>query len=136
MVMLKALVNWFRSWFGVATLNRQLAALERQGVKLEKERLKSERELTAGLNRVERLQTDLSKEVKSVREAALRAEGLNKRLASQIEAVQEALRVANDIVIPSLIQANDTFRQTWDAQSSLAVMRAAAGRLTDPKEAV
>lgn len=52
-----------------------------------------------------------------------RADGLNKKLEEALNASQEKIQTLEDVVVPGLVAANETFRNTWEAQSAQAVMQ-------------
>ena len=56
-----------------------------------------------------------------------RAAGINRQLEAALDASQEALKTANQKVVPGLVAANQTFRDAWDAQSSMSAMQVGAG---------
>lgn len=93
-----------------------------------------EANLESLLKGLERARTRYEKAFEATREGVETSRLTIKKLEETLQGCRESLKIANEVVIPALIAANETFQNTWDAQSSLQVMRATAIRETPDEE--
>jgi peptidoglycan hydrolase CwlO-like protein len=98
--------------------NGRAAALQQQVER-------SNQDLAKHKANLEKRQAKLDKEVDlykkamaDAKQAADKAMGLNKKLLVELEAKDQELYTANEIVIPGLVAANSTFKELWSAESA------------------
>lgn len=87
---------------------------------------RSQRELEAHKKRLAKAEARMEKELAAGKAATDRAYGLNRQLQAALDAAEQALFTANEVVIPGLINANMTFKEAYTAESAQQVMRQVA----------
>lgn len=122
------LIIWFRSWAGYAEVSRSMSTLTAMITRLKAEKDKSDKELQEHRQSLRSIQDAFEKTIKLERDAIARAEGLNKQLQGALDAANDALKTANEIVIPGLVAANKVFIERWSSESQIHAMRLVAAR--------
>jgi len=102
----------------VSLLQKDLYQGNQRINQLTKDRIKSEAKLTQLREELDEAKKKTDEIVRKTKIEIDRAEGLNKRLELALDGSQEALRIAEDTIIPALTAANLTFQKTWDCQSA------------------
>ena len=101
-----------------------------------RERLLLDEELRSYKERFGQLRIRMDKELLRADSAADRAMELNKKLEVALEGIREELRIAKEITILSLVAANETFKNTWDAQSAIEARKLALAQTNLSERAV
>ena len=119
-------IHWIRSWFGATELTRSMYALDHRLSTLQARSVRAETALARERKRLEAEIESYEKVVSNCKEAIRRVEEANRRLSAELETTHEALKACHEVIIPGLVAANKTFQDSWDAQSSMLVMRSVA----------
>ena len=119
---------WCLSWWGWGRLNRSVASLNLRISGLMKGLEKSNLELQYYKAEVDRQREQLNETYAKQKQAVNRAEGLNRQLQEALVASTEALKTANEVVIPGLVAANQVFVDRWESESAVFAIRQVAAR--------
>jgi collagenase-like PrtC family protease len=119
---------WCLSWWGWGRLNRSMAALNFRLSGLMKGLEKSNQELQYYKAEVDRQREALNETYARQKQAVDRATGLNRQLQEGLVSANEALKTANEIVIPGLVAANQVFVDRWESESAVFAIRQVAAR--------
>ena len=106
--------RWLRQW-GWTKVPKSVKEIDALIDATRQESLRARQQVEGQAAQLAKMQRELENAAVTIR-----------KLEQALDAAQERLRTAEDIVIPGLVSANQTFRETWDAQSANLVMRAAA----------
>ncbi len=117
------LISWFRCWFGYTQLSLSVRTLQHRLEKNHAEKQKSDAFLLKRERAFERLQKWTEQEVERSTGALRSAKEMNQRLEALLETQQMHIKNLEDVVIPGLVAANDTFVKRWQAESMVHVMR-------------
>lgn len=111
--------------FGVS---RSMWKLQRDISSLKFQKELAEKTLSKASTEIMELQVTFNSRAERIQSEIETARELNKKLAEALDAANGALKTANEIIIPGLVSANETFKTSWDAQSAAHVMRNVATR--------
>jgi hypothetical protein len=122
--------GWIRSFF-LPDVFRELALAQRQYRAALREKEAAESALALHVKRLVELKERSDEEWGSA-QAAIRKSNLALiKMQEALDAMEQKLKVSDDIVIPSLVAANETFRRTWDAQSARAAGKSLGIKVDD-----
>ncbi len=124
--MWKNLVDRLMWWLVGAKISRQLGSLHERLDGLERSRVQLMGELDRRLESLQVMEARLGNLSGDVRKDIERTKALIQKYEEQLEAVQSKLRVAEESTIPTLVAANKTFVDRWDAESSVYIRRQVA----------
>lgn len=122
---MKRMLNWIKSWFGISLLFRKMSSIERRIEKLQKIRSKSDNEIEKHLTSLDNINDKFIAEYEKTSTLLKEAAILNQKLEATLEATNEELKTANEILIPGLIAANKILLDRWDEESAIHAMRIA-----------
>lgn len=100
-----------------------LRLVEAKVARVRKEHRTAQANLEYRRKRLDQLQAALTLEIQRAQMAVDAADAVSRKLEFALTAAEEALRTANEIIIPGLVQANQTFKNAWDAESAMLTMR-------------
>lgn len=123
---MKIIISIVRFILSTTKLSTRLSVLDKRIAKDKKEKKKSDVELQKYKNQLSGIRDDFSKTMVKANQALDRASGIQKGLELSLEAAHQEIKIAKEITIPGLITVNETFRGSWDAQSSINEMRTVA----------
>lgn len=123
--------NWLRGVRGVKAALDGQASLRKFVLDTRKEQEAASRDLEKRREQLFAIQEQWSKAFSDTQKAMDRLQEATKAADEALRAAQGALRTANDVVIPGLVSANETFVAAWDAQSASMRMRQAAMQAED-----
>jgi len=123
---MKNIINRFKYWFGIIMISEQISILDVRISKLQRKKGNSDKEIQKHKNQLLGIRDEFDRRMIKVNQALDRASGINKRFELSLEAAQEEIKIAKEITIPGLVAVLDTFKTSWDAQSSMDEMRKVA----------
>lgn len=123
---MKWILNWVTCWFGVAQVNRSVAAMQRKIDRLKSLKEASDRELVKREKEFSRLHKWMEAETERNRLAIAQATEVNRKMEIALDNAQDAIKTLEDITIPGLVAANNLFIQRWEAETSVFVARQVA----------
>lgn len=123
MKLIKRIAGFFTARRARPDANGRVSALREEVARSDRELEAHRRRLERHQDKIDKAMVAMQKEILAAKQAMQRAEGLNKQLVLALDAKEQELYTANEIVIPGLVQANQTFKEAWAAESAAHVMR-------------
>lgn len=120
---MRRLWSWLKSWWGIGRVSRQLFALD-----LRLDRLDSDRRILSTRRQAHEINWEMiNKEMQDVANQAKddldKADALVKRYEEELEAARSKITTYEESTIPTLVAANATFKDLWDAVSAEQIRR-------------
>lgn len=123
---MEQVLAWFKSWWGVSQVSRQIAALRQRVGELAAAKGLSDNAVEAHLQDLAVMRADMLRRLENVESELERSRSLNKKLQASLETTLEALEAKEKIVIPGLVAANQVLVSRWEAETAVLTLRQAA----------
>lgn len=131
---MRKVIDWFRSWWGLSGVFRQVSHLHRKIDALKKEKTESDKTLELLAEAVHSIHEDFEEEVIKMESQLGSAALINQKMSDALDAIQEELLIAKEVLIPGLIEANNVLIKRMEAETAIHVMRTVHAQA--PKEVV
>lgn len=125
------MINWFKAILLSWSRDKKIMDIKSELIRLSKMKEESEKDIAAQRTALDKAERSRQVREERLRRSLVKAEGINKKFETALEAATEKLKIAEEIQIPTLIQANQTFANTWDALSAECAVKVARTRPTN-----
>ena len=127
---MRRLLNWLKSWWGLGRVSHQLSALDRRLDRLEKDRRCIEGRVESDWELIHDKHESISGDVARITELFAEKEALVKRYEEELDAARSKILTYEESTIPTLVAANATYKDMWDAISAEQIRRRVAAAPT------
>ncbi len=127
---MKKLFNWIRFCFGVSDVYEGLGILYAKINKLHQLKIRSDKDISKHLDTLTSLMDKITEEINKATSSLNNATELNNKLEAALNATQDELKTANEVLIPGLIAANDVLVSRWAAETAVYARRVAVESIT------
>jgi chromosome segregation ATPase len=119
---MRRLWNWMKTWWGLGRVARKLSALDKRLKDLENDRQNLEVIRKAHYLSWEMLKKEMEDAVEKAAEDLQKADALIVRYEEELEAARSQIAIHEES-IDTLVSANRTFKEAWDALSAEQIRR-------------